>query len=479
MRTLFSVILVVLLVICVAPGQAFSAQLTPPVGSDLTKPVGAVFFDLNGSADAERQEQIDNQEIPSFGESSFSSHNVFNSVVEGIVGPPPWLNVPMSRIRFDTAEDQGVGWFSRVTSKNLGGVMASLADGLFIGASMFVNWGIEIIYLAFRSNWIAALASQVTAPTQAMWTNLFGSGLGGSSFFGIIMIALMGFLLVYFARMQFLKIIKAAIMTILILSFAFVYFSNAEKFLLGVSDVTDELSGFVLSAVGGSFTGQSGQSGLDSMLQSFGQSMWCSLVANSWSVMEFGTSVPQNLLLTEPEFTKMKENTTIAANSYTPGTNPPQRIDPFTAGWIKPEASRIDQILLAYSVNNVARGEIVNVLANPDIDHGKHTIAREKLLPYNKILCIVFSLIFLLVGLGFFIFCVFIGGSMIIAQIMLLGIALALPIIIFISMIPETGWAFGYKTFRLSVAALGTKVMYGVFLSVIVMLVNFIFWITN
>ncbi|WP_449240572.1 hypothetical protein [Desulfoscipio gibsoniae] len=469
----FSFLLVmVLVVLLMTSGSAFPNQVNPPTQSDLSKPVGVIFFDLNGSATAERSEQIQNMEMPLDNAPYVTTDDLLANAIE-----PSWLNIPLSRLRFDTADDHGVSWFSRVAGKNVGGVLASLADGFFIQATLFVNWGIEIIYLAFRTNWISALASHLTAPTTALWQSLFGSGIGSSSLFGLFMMILFGYLLYYLARMELMRIIKTTGMTILTLTLAFAYFSNAGTVLTAVSNVADSLSGFVLSAVGGSFNNEPDQSGgFDSMLQSFGSSMWCGLVANSWSSMEFGTTRPQDLLLTDEEYRWMKTNTTISENSYDPNSNPPKKINPFTTGWIKPGA-RIDQVVLAYSVNNPARGEIINVLANQDIDHGRHAIARENLLPYNKIKCIVFSCFFWLPATVFLIFSVIVGGSMIMAQFTLVAITLALPIIFLVVLVPEAGWNYGYKAGRLCIAALSTKIVYGIFLSVIVLIINLVFWL--
>ncbi|TEB04692.1 hypothetical protein Psch_03454 [Pelotomaculum schinkii] len=475
MQTLISLLLV-LVALLTAPEPAFCESVGPPTQDDLSTPVGVVFFDLNGSAAAERNEQIQNQEMPLENAPYISKDDLLANVTE-----PSWLNVPMSRLRFDTAEDHGVGVFARVTGKNVGGVLASFADGLFQLSSMSVNWGIEIIYLAFRTNWIAAFASQVTAPTLALWQSLFGLGMGNSSLFGLCMMVLFGYLLYYLARMQLMQIVKTTGVTILILVLAFVYFANAGRVLLSVSNTADALSGFVLSAVGGAFSSQpdqTGQSGFDSMLQSFGNSMWCGLVANTWAALEFGTTKPQDLILTDAEYQRMQSNSTISENSFDPNSSPPKQINPFTAGWIKP-GSRIDQIVLSYSVNNVARGEIVNVLADQSVDHGRHAIARENLLPYNKIKCIVFSFLFWLPATAFLIFSVVIGGSMILAQFTLLGLALLLPIIFLVALVPEVGWNFGYKAVRMAVAALSTKIVYGIFLSVIVLIINFVFWLTS
>lgn len=464
-------LVLVLAIIFMVSGPAFCDPVSPPAGGDLSKPVGVIFFDLNGSAAAERNEQTQNMDIPLTPLGAGYISNVVANATE-----PSWLNIPMSRLRFDTAEDSSAGWFSRVTSKNLGGSLASMADGIFALSVMLVNWGIEIIYLAFRTNWVAALASQVTAPTLALWQSLFGSGVANSSFFGLIMMVLFGYLLYYLARMQFMRIIKTIVASILVLSLAFIYFSNAGKVLMAVSDTTDALGGFVLTTVGGALTSNSGQGGLDSMLQSFGNSMWCGLVANTWSAMEFGTTKPQDLLLTDAEYQSMQSNTTISANSYDPNSSPPRKVNPFTAGWIKP-GYRVDQIVLAYSVNNVARGEIINVLADQDVDHGRHAIAKEKLLPYNKIMCVVFAGLFLFPAAVFLVFSVIIGGSMILAQLTLAGIVLALPIVFLVAMVPEAGWNLGYKAGRMTIAALGTKIVYGIFLSIIVLIVNSVFWL--
>lgn len=472
MRVRFSFLLAMILAVLFAtPGPAFPDQINPPTQNDLSKPVGVIFFDLNGSAAAERNEQIQNLEIPLDNAPYITTDDLCANAIE-----PSWLNIPLSRLRFDTADDHGVSWFSRVTGKNVGGVLASLADGIFIQATLFVNWGVEIIYLAFRTNWIPALAARLTAPTVALWQSLFGSGIGSSSLFGLFMMVFFGYLLYYLARMELMRILKTTGMSILILTIAFAYFANAGMVLTTVTNVADSLSGFVLSTVGGAFNNKPGQSGLDSMLQSFGSSMWCGLVANSWSIMEFGTATPQDLILTDEEYQRMKANTTISENSYDPNSSSPKKINPFTTGWIKPD-SRIDQVVLAYSVNNPARGEIVNVLADQDVDHGRHAIAREKLLPYNKILCIVFSLFFWLPATVFLIFSVIIGGSMIMAQFTLMGIALVLPIIFLVVLVPEAGWNYGYKAGRLCIAALSTKMVYGIFLSVIVLIITLVFWL--
>ena len=42
-------------------------------------------------------------------------------------------------------------------------------------------------------------------------------------------------------------------------------------------------------------------------------------------------------------------------------------------------------------------------------------------------------------------------------------------------MVPESGWAVAYKVGRMALAALMTKLVYGVFLSVTVLIVSLVF----
>lgn len=458
-----------------------------PLSGD-KRPVNDIFFDLSGTAAKQREEMERNAGLISWGGALIQSGTPALIPVGALIFAsqfyPAWYKVPPARLQLDVAEAEGGGVFGAVRNaltNTVGTALNGVANVVFSVAGAPVTWGIELIYLAFKTQWLAALASEIAKPTVDVWKSIVGPDPFASRLLTLVIFAVCGFLLVYLLRLQFLAILKAIVVAALSLTLAFAYFANAEAVLKGTASVTDALSGAVLSLVGGAAAGGAGGSAasggsaaLDETLKNFGNLMWLNLTGNTWAALQFGTTRPEELVLTDWEYEQIKKNTVFKSNSYDPNTGAP--VDPFAAGWIVP-GMRADQLLLAYAAVSPCRQELVNVFAAHEAgaDHGGHALAPEKLAPGNKWSCIASAGFFFVVAVVFLFFSLVVAGSMIVAQALLLFVALSLPFVFLILMVPESGWSIGYKVGKMALAALMMKLVYGVFLSLVVLAVGVVF----
>lgn len=452
------------------------------------RPLHEIFIDLSGTAERQREENERNAGLISWGGAVASMPSPaplitlpVGAMIFASSYHPAWFVVPPARLQLDVAEASGGGPLALVGNalqNTVGTVLNGLANMVFSVAQAPVTWGVELVYLAFKTQWLALAASKLAEHSQYFWRGIVGESPASSRFISLTVLVLAGIALYYLARARYIAILKGAGIAVLVLVLAFAYFANAGPVLTAVASLTDGLSGVVLSAVGSiasvpDLPAQDGQAALNIVLQRFGSSMWAGLVAGTWTALQFGTTRPDELYLTDWEYEQVTKNTVFKENSYDPNTGRP--VDPVNEGWII-KNMRADQLLAAYAYSSPCRSALVNILASHDrgADHGKHPLTAEKMSPVGKATAITYSLFFLVVALVFFVFCLIIAGSMIVAQVTLMLIALALPLIFLIAMIPEWGWSLGYKAARMALSALMTKIVYGVFLSLVVLVVNLV-----
>ena len=471
------------------PQNYQKASEKPKVSDD--RPIYEIFFDLSNLVEQQREEDARNVRLIAWSGAFLNAAPYGGSLVLAPVGAmifasqyyPSWVTVTPARLQFDVAEVSGGGPFAVVGNalqNTTGTVLNGIANIIFSMAQAPVTWGTELIYMAFKTQWIAALASDIARSSLFIWGRIVGADAAHSRFINLVILVMSGFLLVYLCRLQILAILKTLFVSALVLVLAFAYFANVESVLKTTASLTDGLSGIVLSLVGGVSSGSGadvsteGSAALDGVLQKFGDAMWQNLVANTWTALEFGTTRPEELALTEWEYRQIQRNTIFKENSYDPNTK--TATDPLAAGWIVP-GMRVDQLMLAYAYSSPCRQALTNIFAahDKDADHGGHSLAPEKLSPLGKKDAIVSSFFFLVVSLVFFVFSLVVAGSMILAQITLVFIVLSLPFVFMIAMVPESGWAVAYKVGRMALAALMTKLVYGVFLSVTVLIVSLVF----
>ncbi|RDV81775.1 hypothetical protein DXX99_08725, partial [Ammonifex thiophilus] len=468
----FLTFLAVLFVMLSDPALAF--QLQDPKETDHDLPVGVQFIDLAGSADWERRQVKD----------------LFNPLA-GLPGTwgapsylagyqPAWEQCPTTRIQFDTAEPNA-GFFGRYIAKAAGAVLASIANMVFLIPVTMVIDGIELLHFAFHSSWAASLAGGLAEALKGIW--------GGLTPLVVFLPAVLMLLLLRKAvKVELLGILRALIVSVLSLGAALFLFLGTvetadgpkpavEVVVGGVCKAADDLAAAVLSAFGSvSNTTLSGddlkdriQSPADRALNDFCSFVYRAMVMPTWSVIEFGTANPKDLHMTEAEFKAVQ-----GRDEFKVKTESGKEYDPFGKE-IKPGA-RIDVLMLAYPPGHPAREALANALADNSIDHGGHPMTPITLSASGKIPAWVMSVFFLFSAGAFLLFCIFMAVPMVLAQVAIVLLFLLSPFVLLAAaFVPEGGLLFGERYLKQLLSALGTKVFYGVYVSLVVVAANLLF----
>lgn len=422
-----------------------------------TAAVGGYFVDLADTAGAENAMQknisgVFAVPVTPDGEEGKGALSYTGMFKPGYI--PPWDRIPVARVRFDLAEPN-VGWYDKVRLQTVGSAAAHLAANLmFAQPQLLVYLGVGLICAAMHCNWVETSSQMIAEPALRLWESI-----GTGPLLSLALAAVFAFLVVYFVRRQTLRIFTTVLTVVLVLVGAMAYFPNVAKVNGAVARFTDEVTavalGLVAPAMGKDYPEvyNSVSDTKDAAIAVFGASIWETLICNTWAQLEFGTANPADLMATPEELERLE-------SVEAPGIG---------------NLRRIDQMILAYPLGDPRRSAIADILADNSVDHGRHPLTPQTFSGAGKLAAIGAMMLFGITSGIFLIFAVILAGSMIMAQFVLMILMWALPFLVLALLLPDVGWNIGLKVARVGAGALATKIIYGLYLSVVILVAQLIF----
>lgn len=369
-----------------------------------------------------------------------------------------WENWPSDRFVFHHVPPEKF-ISPNLAEKALYSTIEFMANIIFSATKSLVRISNNIIVLAFHTSIISGMAGWVSDGIAEVFTPT------GSLTKLIIVIGLI-LLLIYcafkFLRGQAMSVLNATVIACIAVGGVFFFTANAQYIITKTAEATDSLAGVFLSAVGGyTFAGLNidVDSHVDRGLVGAGQTAWQVIVTNPWALGQFGSFDENKLKLTQDEYDILDKK------SF------PQE----SQGKIQ-VGMRLDTLMLGSGPEG--RDAVAEALGRPnkkylwifdgkDIDHGEHDGTMNGFAPNSAATHFKIACLTMIPAIGYTLLAVMVGLSIVLSQIILVALIFMLPLPLFAAMIPDTGWAFAAKYGRAAMGFFVVKLVYGLYLSLV------------
>ena len=391
-----------------------------------------------------------------------------------------WQNWPHGRYQFWHAPpDKMLGFLPQVATVTLA-MLDFLANSIFSLTKMLVCAGINVIVLAFTSEWSVQLSDYIGKAVGDLFP-FFGGGVSGNSFAGVAFsLAVAGLLVVLVARLLRGRVASsAAALAVAAAATAacFLYVANAAPFVRAVGSFTDDLAGLALTASAKfTFTGERTPPGVTDPLAvglaNAGQAAWHAMVAAPWAAAMFGTADPEKLRVTESEWQVLDKK-----------SFPKEKLAQMEA---KLREGRLyaDTLFLGCG-DDASRNAVADALGSPsksywfglktvEVDHGEHPGSAVCMGPdypaagrhlFTASMSLLPALAFVGLAIG-------VGGGIIVAQLLLVALLTFLPLALIAALVPDAGWSFATRYLQATLGSFAVKVFYGLYLGIVLSLAN-------
>jgi hypothetical protein len=371
---------------------------------------------------------------------------------------PIWSHIPITRYYIDTTAQftKRVAFVSMPSgpAEMLGKITNSIVNMIFFVTIWITRFSIELLLMAFNSKILAAIGQDAVNAAKEIWS-------GGTASTGIkntVLLIALAFGSFYFifrlAQSRYMDIIKASMMTILILGLSMAYFANTDKILTTATGTVDSISNAAFSVMPVDDDlpiKDPRQRGL----VSFASQIWDSLIVTPWAFSEFGTDDIDKLKITAAEAEELEKV-----------------IKPLAGHNIDFRNLRVDQVILALPAGSSYRQDAVNIFQDEDVDHGGHNLTPVTLCSGNALDAGPIVGIAFVGSIVFTVFACVIGIILCIADITVIFGLIMAPFIAVLALIPETGWNTAVRWLKIVLSALFTKVFYGIYASVVFLVIG-------
>jgi len=336
-------------------------------------------------------------------------------------------------------------------------IMIFIANIIFTLSTFITRFAIEIMLIGFNSQLIVNYGQEIVKAAAEIWNGGQHAGIRNTLLF--LVLSVTGFYYIFrLMQARFSDIIRAALITILVLGLSAVYFANAGRILTTTTDVIDSISGAVFSVIATDEDipiedpQQRGQI-------AFASKVWDVMVISPWAYAQFGTLETTGLKLDAEERDKLTEvldtaKTTAKANLS--------------------EDTRIDQVLLALPPGSPDRHNAVNIFQDEEVNHGGHPQTTYTLSPMISFEKFLYSLIALVGSVIFMVFACSTGALLFIADVTVIFSLAIAPFIAVIALIPETGWGIAIRWLKALLSALFAKIFYGIYVGILFLIIGVI-----
>lgn len=366
-----------------------------------------------------------------------------------------WMNWPSGRYIYSTAEpENSSGVINRLFSSIPVSIVSLIANKVFEFTKILVALGINIIVLAFNTNWAGTIATFIGDVTNQL---IDFENYGAFKMFFLFGICALTLSITYnFLKAQMTQAFTAFLISVLVLAGIIGWEANCKDIILAATSLTDELGGASMTMLTKAMpmndtTSTTSDNLLNKGLRAAGNTVWQTIVVNPWAVTLFGTTNPNKLKLTAEEIESINR----------------ELETPLAGG----RDYYLDTVYLGAAADDHARTVVCNTIAkaNRFVNHGDHSNASMFMScsSSNATRYLTSSMITTFPALAFFVLAAFIGGSMIICQFMLVVMLVFSPIVLLVALYPNAGWHFAMNFFKKMVGLLGIKVVYGLYLGVV------------
>lgn len=372
---------------------------------------------------------------------------------------PAWSHVPMSRYWFDSSGNFIEKWgpiLKPGSFENTGHKIILLIANIFFTISMWISRvSIEVLLLGFNTHLLVHIGQDAISVASSIWSgDAQHSGIRNTLLLMVLVLA--GFYYIFrLLQAKFSDIIRAALVTVLVLGLSAAYFANADKILTSAINITSSISAMVFTIIPADE-----EIPIDNPQQrglvGFAGNVWDIMVVTPWAYGQFGTVSTSGLEITGPEKGALEAQLEPNVKDH----------DNYTS------IKRIDQMLLALPVGSSSRHTAVDVFQDEQIDHGGHSQTTWTLSPGRSMTVVILSVTTLVASFIFLIFSMFVGVLLLIAEITIIFGLLAAPFVAVIALIPETGWNVAIKWTKIMVSALLAKIFYGIYAGIIFLLIS-------
>lgn len=380
-----------------------------------------------------------------------------------------WMNWPATRYVFGTADVNKAMSFLKGSFEFIPvGIFTSLANSIFNVTKTLVMMAINIVILAFNTQWAGGVASFMAEVTRDM-INFEEDGFFKAIF--LFSICGLAVAIVYnMIKSQITQALTAVIISVVVVALIFAYEANCDKLVHGVTEMTDDLAGLsmvtltkVLPLEEGSQA--AGEDPLNEGLRAASNAAWRTMVVYPWAATMFGTLDPNKLKVTEQEWKSIQGEIEDNGGILKTGTIRLGRGD------LDKNKSQLylDTLYLGAAADDRIKTAICTAVADKDIDHGEHYSASVLMhcSIMNALRFMGVSVLSLFPAVAFFLLCAIIGGSIIFAQCAIVILLIAAPFVLLCAMVPVVGWNLAIGFLKRMGGFLAVKVLYGFYLGAV------------
>ncbi len=366
-----------------------------------------------------------------------------------------WMNWPAGRYVFGTADpSEDASYMSKLFGSIPVGIVDMVANKVFEITKTLVVLGINIIVLAFNTQWAASVASLIHDITNSLVD--FDEDGFFKLFFLLGICGLVLSMVYKLLKAQLTQALTALLISGLVVALIMGWAAECDRAILWTTGMTDSLAGSSMAMLTNAMPLEEKTSGVDPMnegLRAAGNAAWRTIVVHPWAAALFGTLEPNNLKLTTQEIDSIKRD-----------------MEPEDKEKIKGKELYLDTLYLGAAADDNIRTAVSNAVANPEItEHTGHENASVLMQcsTANAGRFLTVALLTLFPALAFFILAVLIGCSIIFCQFALVVMLIFTPFVLLVALFPDSGWNFALGYGKKMLGFLSVKIIYGLFLGVV------------
>jgi hypothetical protein len=378
-----------------------------------------------------------------------------------------WKNWPMGRYLFwHYPPDKMLGFLPQMSGITLW-VMDTIANGIFSITKYLVTVGINVMFFAFDTDWLAGAADWVGAAARSIFS------FDGRSFADVALkLSIILFFVLAMQKLlagQLAGTVKSLLVAVLSLAAVFLYTLEAPQIIRGAISLTDGVAGVALSASAHFFWEEQNpdqfKSDLDRGLANAGTAVWQACVAEPWAAALFGTSDPQKLKITADEWSIMDKSVFQDKNKTAELDKKVQDGTLYADTLFLACGDDKSRDAVAEMLGRSASGGFLG-MNQKQVDHGQHPGSVVGFAPSTGSVLqhVGVAVMTVIPAFAFLLLVAIVGGMIILSQLMLTLLLIFAPAALFAAMVPDAGWALAARYFKTMLAFLVNKLIFGVYL---------------
>ncbi|ABO49333.1 hypothetical protein Dred_0795 [Desulforamulus reducens MI-1] len=400
-----------------------------------------------------------------------------------------WMNWPPSRYIFENAEAKLIGNIGNGIANTIIYIFNGIANLLFSLTKTMVLMANNIIFLAFDTQWVQATADWISDTTQLVGGEFSGKSKMkfASILFLLCLSILAGGVALYIYNGHIVKAGKIFLGAAISIAALYFYLGYSNTIIKSTANFMDAFAGAALEMAGVILpeteqTVTANMTPLEKGLAQATNAAWTAMVACPWSWGQFGTADPDNLKLTASSSGKKSEWDVLK------DVIPPQQTVPPSGQGIRLSRSDLeakkdqlyidtlflgsDDAIRSKLLNAVSADQVGFAVFSDKVDHGAHAVTVAACQPSV-------SSVFRHIGVAFItIFpagayltmVLFLAIPIIISQLGLMVALIFLPLIFIVGVAGETGQIYLKKGMGLVLQCFSIKIVYGLYMGVILFL---------